>query len=129
MKLSSTTISLIVATLLVIAASSSAQTSSLTEKEYWAETFAAYSATRALFPRRETESSESLTAGKVVYSRTKMSEYLSKDTDRTTETRFQEGKTTVEEAIQIGRVRYCRKDDSQWTTDKTGAWPAIRAIL
>lgn len=90
------------------------QTTAISEKDYWAGIFSGYAATRDLFPRRETETHEGRTGGKVIYSRTEISEFLSKNTYRYTKTIVRDGTTDVTEAIQIGSTRYCRENASEW---------------
>lgn len=59
---------------------------------------------------------EAMSDGRVTYSMTELSEYLSNDTYRTTKTVVRDGKTVVSEVVQTGTARYCREDRSEWTT-------------
>jgi hypothetical protein len=92
----------------------SAQTTTITEQDYWVGIRSGYTATEKIYPRRETKTYESLSDGKVTYSRTEVSEYQSKDVYHTTKTVVRDGSTIVTEAIQIGTVRYCRENTGEW---------------
>ncbi len=116
MKLGPSTFILIVLAVLTATELSSAQTTAITEQDYWAGARSGYAATSKIFPRRETEIYERLSGGKVTDSKTVVSEYQSEDTYRTIETAVWHGKTTVTESIQIGTDRYCRINSGKWKT-------------
>jgi hypothetical protein len=115
MQLRSTTIILFaVVVILTTAEFSSAQTTAITEQDYWAGIRSGFATTQQSFPRRETDTYESLSGGKVTYSRTEISEYRSKDTFRTTVKVVRDGKTFITETIHIGMNLYCRENTAEW---------------
>ncbi|MBK8302648.1 MAG: hypothetical protein WBC19_10280 [Pyrinomonadaceae bacterium] len=116
MKFRSWTIIVFALVVFATTESASAQTATITEEDYWKGIKQGHTATRAVFPRRETRKYESVSDGNVTYSRTEISEYLSSDTYRNTKTVVRNGTTNVTEALQIGRVRYCRENAMDWKT-------------
>ena len=116
MKFRSWTIIVFALVVFATTESASAQTATITEEDYWKGIKQGHTATRAVFPRRETRKYESVSDGNVKYSRTEISEYLSSDTYRNTKTVVRNGTTNVTEALQIGRVRYCRENAMDWKT-------------
>lgn len=116
MKFRSSTFVLIAVAILATTEFASAQTKTITEQEYWKGIQQGYAATRAVFPRQETRKHETVSDGNVTYSRTEISEYFSSDNYRYSKTVVRNGTTTVTEALQIGRVRYCRENAMDWKT-------------
>ncbi|MBK8467410.1 MAG: hypothetical protein IPL32_16460 [Chloracidobacterium sp.] len=105
---------LVAIAILVATKFSLAQTTVITEQEYWAGIRSGYATTEKVVPRRETVTYESLSDGKVTYSTTKISEYQSEDTYRIIETVVRNGRTSIFQTIQIGVNRYCRENKAKW---------------
>lgn len=114
MKICSTIIVLFAVVFLLAVEFSWAQTTAITEQDYWAGIRSGYATTRDKFPRRETTTYESLSGEKVTYSRTEISEYRSKDIFHIVKTVVRDGATVITEMIQIGSSRYCRDNGSEW---------------
>lgn len=94
----------------------SAEGKDISEKEYWAAVYAAYSATLETFPRQETEVYEGYSAGELNYQRTKTFEYEAADKFHFIRETLENGKRGVEELFQIGTLRYCKIDSGDWKT-------------
>ena len=114
MNLRKSSILLFAAAFFAMSQISFAQSGTITEQEYWSGIKTGYGATRNLYPRRETKVYESVLDGKVTYSRTEISEYISSNTYRTIKTVVRNGATTVSEALQVGSARYCRENSAEW---------------
>jgi len=105
---------LVAIAILVATKFSLAQTTVITEREYWDGVRFAYAATQKIHPRRKTETYERRADGKTTYSKKEITEYQAKDTYRSTGTVVRDGKTTSTEAVQIGMVRHCRENSEAW---------------
>lgn len=116
MKCGSFTIVHIALMILTLTGFSFGQITTITDQEYWHGIISGYAASRDIFPRKETTTYEGLTDSVVTISRTEVSEFLSKNTYRTTKTVVRDGITNRSEVIQIGKVRYCRENNSEWKT-------------
>ncbi len=100
--------------LAVAAGISFAQSSAITEMDFLASHTAAYRATDVKYPRKRTYKYEVMSEGKVTYSSTEVTEYLGDDKYRIIETEISNRQTKINEAIQIGRNRYCRENAARW---------------
>ena len=90
------------------------QNSVISERDFLDANRAAYWATEKKYPRRETRKYEVLSDGKATYSETEVTESLDIRKYRITTTVVSKGKTSTKEEIQIGEVRYCRENTSEW---------------
>jgi hypothetical protein len=91
-----------------------AQSSAISEIDFLVSHNVAYRATDAKYPRKRTYKYEVLSEGKVTYSSTEVTEYMGYDKYRIIETEISNGRTKVNEAIQIGQNRYCRENSAKW---------------
>lgn len=97
------------------AGTSLAQTSTISEREFLEATNAkAYWATTARYPRRETRTYERPSDGKLAFSETQKTEFLSFDKYRVIRTFLSNGKSTTSQEIQIGEIRYCKDGQGKW---------------
>jgi hypothetical protein len=107
-------IAVLVWTLFATAGTSSAQISTISEPDFLTSNRGAYRATAAKYPRREIRTYEQLSNGIVTSSYSELLEFLAVDKYRVKEVVVSKGKTTISEDIQVGEIRYCRKDSSAW---------------
>ena len=111
-------LSLIIAVvlLLCIPAITFAQSKDIAAAEYWQVIYSQYTSSRKVFPRKERDIYERFTDSKITYSRTKRFEYQSANTFRLVTETSTDGKISLTEMIQIGRVGYCKEDLGDWKT-------------
>lgn len=114
MKFRLKVVALIAFALLAFAGNTFAQSKNITEKEYWAGIYTGYTSAHKSFPRRETTTYERLTVGRVTYSRIEKSEYEAANKYHTVKETQNDGKTSKNEMIQIGTIRYCKENSGEW---------------
>ena len=115
MKFSFGSIALLASILFATGGTSIAQKSDISERDFLEiANRQAYWATAARHPRKETRTYEQLSDGKVTSSETILTEFLASDKYRITTTVISEGKTNTREGIQIGDIRYCKRDSADW---------------
>ncbi len=93
----------------------SAQSKEITQADFWAAVRSAYTATRNVFPRRETETSEGSRAGRN-YRRTKTSEYVAADRFKLSTETLEGESRSVKEMIRIVKEGFCRENSNEWRT-------------
>ncbi len=97
-------------------ASTFAQSTAISEKDYWEAVYSAFATTRKVFPRRETETYERMKSGQTTYKRITKSEYHAADKFHTIKEVTDNGMVSMDEMIQIGTGRYCKENSSDWKT-------------
>lgn len=105
---------LILAVLVLLALSVVAQTTEITEQQFWAKVYAAREAGEK-YNRRETWTRESLRNGKLSQEIWSVREYLLPNKVHWIKTQESAGTTNTTEQIEIGEEKYCRKNKDVWT--------------
>lgn len=101
--------------LFATAGTSIAQKSDISERDFLAVAGTeAYRATVARYPRKQTRTCERLADGKITSLETEVIEFLASDKYRVITTVVSKGKTITTEERQVGEIRYCKNDSSEW---------------